>query len=66
MDCLIRKVARFTPSLKHFGAVAENIANKPITTKNITMIKIDLSGADKISPELLRLYRQRPFHQNFS
>ena len=45
ISCFVKKEIKGMPSLKHFGAVAENIAKKPIITKNVTIITRGLSGA---------------------
>ena len=65
MNCLTKNVARFTPSLKHFGAVAEKIAKNPITTRNVTIMIKDLSGGDKITSEVSRFFfRASIFQRN--
>ena len=48
-NCLTTNCKGFPPSSKHFGAVAENIAKKPITTRNATTIKSVESGDEIIA-----------------
>ena len=48
-NCLTTNCIGFPPSSKHFGAVAENIAKKPITTRNATTIKSVESGDEIIT-----------------
>lgn len=46
MNCFTKNCAGLTPSYRHFGAVAENIAKNPIMIKNVTTTVNVLSGGD--------------------
>ena len=43
--CCIKNLAGFAPISIHFGALAENIAINPITTRKITGLAVDNGAA---------------------